>query len=30
MPDLTKRINEAKKKISKLITNSFDLSKMKK
>ena len=29
MSDLTKRVNEAEKKISKLITNSFDLSKMK-
>ena len=29
MSDLTKRVNECEKKISKLITNSFDLSKMK-
>ena len=29
MSDLTKRVNEAEKTISKLITNSFDLSKMK-
>jgi ACT domain-containing protein len=29
MSDLTKRMNEAEKTISKLVTNSFDLSKMK-
>ena len=29
MSDLTKRVNEAKKKISKLIINSFGLSKVK-